>query len=246
MGRPPYTLRLLGEITCAGSSAIGDYHKKSFSGYVLDWGGMVATLAKAGSSNEWSTSSFQTTIQDLLHTRQIAFSGHPFDWEAVVTGLVNDSAVSKPMFRYLLESSIANRLERIGLGKWSDKMIDGTQQWGTHDEREGRVKSMFSKLASYEHQNEVTSLLELALWKGKIYECHNSNNPTGLNNPTDVETRQRKKAKRDRQQCRIRCGAEIILPNVVPYLFGKKKQDVAKGSANNGEVIAMQVTSPVL
>ena len=156
---------------------LADCHKTSFSDHVLDWGGMVATLATAGST--FDCPSFRYSIQNLLRTKQTVFPDHPLDWEALVTGLVNDGDVSKSMFRFLLKSAITNRLERLGVGKWRDKMIIESDNWIYHHEREERVKKIFSNLASYEHQNEVTSLLELALWKAKIDQS-NSANPASV------------------------------------------------------------------
>ena len=53
------------------------------------------------------------------------------------------------------------------------------------------------KLLTYEHKyhqlKDVAFFLELALWKSKIEES--------------------------RKQCRINCGVDVIIPNVLPYLI---------------------------
>jgi len=57
---------------------------------------------------------------------------------------------------------------------------------------------------------EATTLLELALWKNKL-------------NDHGVEERQNKKMKIEesdlRGQCRINCGADIVIQHVLPYLL---------------------------
>ena len=73
------------------------------------------------------------------------------------------------------------------------------------------------KLAHFEGElsklKQVTTILETALWKMKI-------NDNGLEQNT---TRLRKKNKTDessiRQQCRVACGADIVIGHVLPYLI---------------------------
>ena len=67
--------------------------------------------------------------------------------------------------------------------------------------------------AEYDKIKEATSLLELALWKIKL------NDHDG-----DGRERQNKKMKIEesdlrRGQCRISCGADIIIHHVLPYLL---------------------------
>jgi hypothetical protein len=68
------------------------------------------------------------------------------------------------------------------------------------------VKTIFSLLDIYENIKEGTSLLELALWKAKI----NSTVTDGSIPSTDF-----------RPKCRIHCYADIVIPNVLPFLSPK-------------------------
>jgi hypothetical protein len=75
-----------------------------------------------------------------------------------------------------------------------------------------------SRLAQFESEylklKETTSLLELALWKAKMIESSPDKVEGGRNN---------KKLKMDasdfRMKCRISCGADHVITNVLPYLL---------------------------
>ena len=70
--------------------------------------------------------------------------------------------------------------------------------------------TIHSKLISYEHEyhqlKDATFLLELALWKTKIDQT----GQTGEQITADTKS-----------QCRVNCGADVIIPNVLPYLIGE-------------------------
>jgi hypothetical protein len=73
------------------------------------------------------------------------------------------------------------------------------------------------KLAHFEHElpklKEVTSILELALWNMKMND----------NNLEENTTRSQKKMRSDesdiRQQCRVKCGADVIIRHVLLFLI---------------------------
>ena len=62
---------------------------------------------------------------------------------------------------------------------------------------------------------DVTSKLELALWKVRITENENIHR--------EVKYRRQKKVKTDessiRSQCRTTCGASVVIENVLPFLI---------------------------
>ena len=102
-------------------------------------------------------------------------------------------------------------------------MANGHQQLVERISTETVLEKYFdtiqSKLVTYEREypqlKEISSLLELALWKNK---CHESvmrqSAGTGKSSFDQMEDNTAK------GQCRINCGADIIIPNVLPYLIG--------------------------
>jgi demethoxyubiquinone hydroxylase (CLK1/Coq7/Cat5 family) len=73
------------------------------------------------------------------------------------------------------------------------------------------------KLAYFEDElpklKEVTTILELALWKMKMNEKSHQ----------DIATQSQKRSKTNesstQQQCRITCGADVIIGHVLPFLI---------------------------
>ena len=76
-------------------------------------------------------------------------------------------------------------------------------------------------------------MLELALWKTKLEES------TGQN---QGETRHSKKRKIDdldfRKQCRVNCGADIVIEHVLTYLLpSTRRLPISKAPANSSQSI---------
>ena len=126
-------------------------------------------------------------------------------------------------FQFLAKCSIAERLNVIGVRKWRlrvKKMVeDISSDNNDWDSKEHTFKSYFdtvhSKLVTYEAEyqllKETAFLLELVIWKSKIDESMYGH----LDDDSAADLR---------GQCRINCGADIIIPNVLPYLIGNKKK----------------------
>jgi len=105
--------------------------------------------------------------------------------------------------------SLAKRLDSLSVSNWREDLEDiiSTFPEGAN-KRDRDTQAVYDKLATYESIKEGTSVLELALWKAKIDESHN------------------KRARIDsevgsRGQCRINCGADIVMRNLLPYLLPK-------------------------
>ena len=94
------------------------------------------------------------------------------------------------------------------------------------EDEDSSYDAIHFKLITYEHAypqlRESSFLLELALWKSKIDESNTQN--AGQNNGLDGDSAV------VRGQCRISCGADIIIPNVLPYLIiYAKMEDKSRG-----------------
>ena len=76
------------------------------------------------------------------------------------------------------------------------EILDRQEEWDAQRER------LHTFLAPYElrHTHQVTTLLELGLWKAQIVTAQGAN--AGLS----------------REECRVNCGAAIIVPHVLSFL----------------------------
>ena len=122
----------------------------------------------------------------------------------------NDSMCS---FQFLVKCSIPERLNAIGVRKWrmNIKQLVETIPSVDSDQLDTHFDTIHSKLVSYEVEyqqlKDAAFLLELGLWKLTIDASMQGH----LEDDTAADLR---------GQCRINCGADIIIPNVLPYLIG--------------------------
>lgn len=113
-------------------------------------------------------------------------------------------------FKYLVQFSITERVKTLGSEKWKREIRNDFEtrlHWYVHYRKES-TETIYSKLEQYEHLSklkEASALLELALWKTSI-DSH------GLENASQKCTYGEKGV------CRIRCGADVVVPNVLAFL----------------------------
>ena len=182
-------------------------YKSLHPDYKFDWKGMLESLVKRDVP--------LANIQRLVNTHEKNFSDQCLDMQQVVAELATYDETqaslhlpftSDKTFRYLLEVSVSKRLDTLDIAKWR---IDLESMISTFPKkancRDRYTRKVCNKLATYESIKEGTSVLELALWKAKIDE--------GRSKRARVDSEVGYK-----KQCRINCGAHIIIQNVLPYL----------------------------
>jgi len=86
----------------------------------------------------------------------------------------------------------------------------------SRDENLERIRVLFAHY-ELERRKEVTTILELALWKAKVDESKHANTSSNKD-----EHHCHKRARIDdlnaRKECRVKCGADIIIPDVLSFL----------------------------
>lgn len=85
--------------------------------------------------------------------------------------------------------------------------------------RRAHLDRIRSKLTTYQRDfrtlKEATTMLELAMWSAKMNESTHIN-------PSSSEKRSKKMmidASGFRTQCRISCGADIVIQHMLPYIL---------------------------
>ncbi len=71
-----------------------------------------------------------------------------------------------------------------------------------------RTLELYNLLNVFEYQNEVSTLLELALWNVTMADRIPKNKKATIDDKHSC-----------RNQSRINCGSEIVVPNVLPFLW---------------------------
>ena len=180
----------------------------------------------------------QELVQSLQELEQSFFPNpHNANWQILCEELVEPLkgwwpagqyasfyVVPSKTFQFLAKCSIAERLKSVGVMNWRiniKNMVEGISSLRS-DDATAYFDNIHSKLVTYEHEyhqlKAATSLLELALWKCKIDEsmptiqCNNAGQKRKTNDHIiDMKI-----------QCRINCGAGIIIPNVLPFLIADR------------------------
>ena len=196
-------------------------YKSLYPNYELDWTGMMKTLGVAGAQNE--------CILKLHDIQQTFFPEQSIDWTVIIQDALTPPdqyylVPSSKSFGNLVQCSISDRRDKIGLKQWRDDISDCIRKT-LPTERNKKLIDFYIRrsfltdietiLSWYEDEyhklKEATSILELALWKSKI-DGHRSHGRGRCNKKIRV-------GKSDvREQCRFNCGADIVIQHVLPYL----------------------------
>jgi hypothetical protein len=118
-------------------------------------------------------------------------------------------------------------VENLAFKVWRDQMKNMVHsanfKWSYCNQ--SIIGKIRAKLAHFEDElnklREITSILELALWKLRMDQANNQEN----------ETRPLKRGKTDessaRLQCRVTCGADVVIGHVLPYLIAAADEEFA-------------------
>jgi hypothetical protein len=202
------------------------YHSL-YPGHVFNWTMMVETMGRCDTPKE--------RIENLLHVKQIHFPDQPIDW-----GYLLDKFAASPQYcfcvpfrdrmQFLVTCGLSERVEALAFKVWRDHITNmihsaefkRTIQSGNQNSI-SLIHTICSKVDHFEDElpklKETTSILELVLWKTRI----NDNRHEWGTAPC------RKRIKTDeasiRRQCRITCGAGVIIRHVLPYLISTEDEE---------------------
>ena len=196
---------------------LAEQQQHFFPERAVDWKQMVETLGRASYGPGRGSASL-VCIQNLLHIQQTAFPEDAEDayWQETVTRwAAEDTCQAKERnalkfhhdtFKYLIAFSVSRRINSIGVEKRRRELLSDVDAlpWFVNY-RMKSTDTICAKVAHYEHLDlltEAASLLELALWKSRV-EHAKSDDECGA----------------DRESCRIRCGADVVVPNVLSFLL---------------------------
>jgi hypothetical protein len=200
---------------------LGSY-QSLYPDHDFNWTIMVETIGRTDTPKE--------SIENLLQVKQMHFPEQSIDWVYLLNKFSNtssnDSSYASPLIfrermQFLVMRCMSDRVEALALKVWRDHIIDMVYSTEFNYYNQSGNKNIIStiqaKVAHFEDKypklKEITTTLELALWKLSMNEKIS---------PEEATPRQ-KKIKTDesniRRQCRITCGADVIIRHVLPYLI---------------------------
>ena len=173
-------------------------YKTRYPGYTFDWGSMIETLAK----NNVPT----PRVQTLIDIQRQDFADQECNLQDVVARLVRSFNQSPPSFeflRLLLREIFPRQIEASGVGRWRIELMFAIDRIDK-SRWEGGTREFYSLLDQCESLKESAGILKL---EDDDEHCHKMRKFDD-----DCSTVCR------RERCRINCGADIVLRNVLPYL----------------------------
>jgi hypothetical protein len=192
-----------------------DSYKLLYPNHLFNWTMMVKTMGRTDTPKE--------SIENLLCVKQMQFPDQPLDWEYLLDEFVKPSDHSfgvpfRERMRFLVMCGMSDRVEALTFKVWRDyiKSMVYTAYFKHCRDNSAFLHQIREKLAHFEEElpklKEITTILELAFWKLRM---------NGI--PPEETTHCQKKIKTDessmRRQCRITCGADVVIRHVLPYLI---------------------------
>ena len=199
-------------------------YQSLYPDHVFNWTMMVETIGRTDTPKE--------SIENLLCVKQMHFPGQSIDWENLLDTFSSPTLTSSygdviflERMQYLFKCGMSARVEALAFKVWRDcitNMIE-TAYFRYNEDNHSTLHEIQRKIAQFDNEllrlKEATSILELALWKTRIIE----------NTHKWGTTKFHKKMKTDessiRMQCRVTCGADIVIGLVLPYCISDLRLD---------------------
>jgi hypothetical protein len=191
-------------------------YQSLYPDYVFNWTLMVETMGRTDTPKE--------RIENLLCVKQMHFPEQLIDWGYLLDKFVQPSYYSfsgapfKERLSFLFMCGLSERVEALAFKVWRDCIANmiHTANFEYNMDNTVILRWICTRIAHFEDElpklKETTSILELALWKLRMNEKH----------PQEEASQCQKKIKTDessiQRQCRITCGADVVIRHVLPFL----------------------------
>lgn len=205
---------------CNAPSEIIDFLMESYKlnhpHFKFDWEHMVSRMAIMSAPLK--------RIQTLLDARERSFPDDKCNLHKVVVRLAYDNTdIRDESFQFLVHTNIARRLNLLNVRRWRDMLEAQIKQLSiSHERVVWKLYLLHDLLVKFEYRKEVTSLLELAIWRAKMTDRFHKKARVG--NKVSI-----------RNQCRMKCGVEIVIQNVLPFLWSSNDPDDHDSDSDSSE-----------
>jgi hypothetical protein len=146
---------------------LGSYHSL-YPDHVFDWTMMVETMGRCDTPKE--------SIENLLHVKQMHFSEQPIDWVYLLNKFTQPSQFSSrstflERMQFLVMCGMSDRVEALAFKVWRDYVTNmiHTAAFVYDGDNSAVLHRIRAKVAHFDDEyprlKEITSILELALWK---------------------------------------------------------------------------------
>ena len=190
-------------------------YQSLYPDHEFDWTMMVEIMGRCDTPKE--------SIENLLRVKQMHFPEQPIDWVYLLDVIAEPSnrnfrgAHFQERKRFLFMCGMSSRVEALPFKVWRDHITHMIRTFNFRRDNSATLREIRAKLdhfdAEFPKLKETTTILELALWRMMMNEKSTPENAT----------RCQKKIKIDesniRQQCRVTCGADVVIRHVLRFLI---------------------------
>ena len=235
-GAPPLLYAFWGAAPREIIQCLLDSYQTLYPDHIFNWTMMVETMGRTETPKE--------SINNLLWVKQMHFPDQPIDWEHLLGNFANPTrfcfdSTFKEHMQFLVMCGMSSRVEALAFRVWRDYitiMIHSADfKWGKRNFH--IIQEIRARVTDFEDEypklKEITTILELALWKLRMNEKI----------PEEEATHYQKKIKTDessmRRQYRITCGADVVIRHALPYLItaaGEESDSYAESDSNASSV----------
>jgi hypothetical protein len=202
-------------------------------------------LALSAEEGSGSADLFRTILEktslDLVLKRDM-WGNRPLHYICLQKSEIHAAAIK--LIQELFQMTVVDRLKVLGLERWRmdmkeeiDLMDHSVWLWGESDNRRA-IDFVHRRFEVYERM-EVISLIEMAIWKmglcemnaGKNQDDDHAQKKQKINELTAVNISAHRL---ERNACRVSCGFDIIIYNVLPFLGPITGDDDGDSSSSSG------------
>ena len=171
-------------------------------------------MVNHGCSGNYLVAPFYT-LEYILQVKQMHFPDQPIDWEYLLDEFVKpcqfhqNETLFQEQMHFLFLCGMSVRVEALAFKLWRDYVTNmiQTATFVLGRDNSAILRGIRSKLAHFEVEltklKEVTTILELALWK------MNKNDHQDMATPdSNIQS-----------QDRVTCGADVVIGHVLPFLI---------------------------
>jgi len=198
-------------------------YKSLYPNHQFDWNEMVLSLARFDTLVIWHAR--HDVIRYFCKLHQENFPDQYFDWGVILEEAAtrwDTEYISTLSFRHLVRLSSSAKANRMGFTKVQqyvhallDKVYAADISEGSQGRRDfiAEIQEYLTHCEDkYRTLKEATTLLELALWKKSMDDhCQEANKKRRIKRVKIEEST-------SRQMCRVGCGADIVIENILPFL----------------------------
>jgi hypothetical protein len=190
-------------------------YQSLYPGHIINWTMMVETMGRCSTPKE--------SIANLLHVKQMHFPEQEMDWEYLLDKFAESSHFShygvanQERLQFLFMCGMSERVEALPFKVWRDCMTNviQTADYKYHESNNSILIRIRALLDHFGDKllwlKEATTFLELALWKSRLDENNHKWGTAIKKIKTDKSS--------TRQQCRVTCGADVIIGLVLPFVI---------------------------